>query len=91
MWLVRLLLDDQSKNITLTATDPDDEVFQYTILSLPPRGRLLDTATGQQIDAVPYTFQNVFRKDVMVTFEPVLYESGNNYATFTWARVVWER
>lgn len=65
-------LGDQSKNITLAATDPDDELFHYTILSLPARGRLIDTATGQTIDAVPYTFQNVLRKDVMVTFEPIL-------------------
>jgi hypothetical protein len=36
------------------------------------------------ITTVPYVFGGTFRSTVNVTYTPVLYESGDNYASFRW-------
>ena len=73
-------LEDTSKLITLTGSDPEASPLSFTITSLPAAGKLYkgnSTAAADEITSVPTTLAGA-----TVTYVPAANESGSPYTTF---------
>ena len=68
-------------NHTLRATDPDDTVFQYVIVTLPSKGKLYVGADRELVTQVPHSI-GTFAETALVDYEPVQYEWGVPYSSF---------
>ena len=74
---------NETKSISLTGTDADNEALTFQIISLPTNGKLYQTTDGifptYQITSTPKVVSNTQQK---VIFIPDTGEHGTPYATF---------